>query len=178
VSRALNKLFSAGVLELDTVTRAKLASKYPDGGQMDVDPDEDAEDIELKTDVVSFTLDQMLQLIKSKSPLTGAGYDGWCYRHLKDLIKSVRSDKTPVGVEENVLRGLHLLVLDIANGRHNTPALRPLLTTLRGVALRKRAGSDDVRPIGIGQLFTNIAGTLTVRSLSDAAVRDGVGPTD
>jgi hypothetical protein len=177
VSRALNKLFSAGVLALDESTQAKLTSKYPDGGQMDVDPDEDAADIELKTDVVTFTVDQMLQLIKSKSPLTGAGYDGWCYRQLKDLIKSIHSDKTP-GIEESTLSGLHLLLLDIANGRLNTPTLRPLLTTLRGIALRKRAGSDDVRPIGIGQLFTNIAGTLAVRSLSDTAVREGVGPTD
>jgi hypothetical protein len=117
----------------------------------------------------------MMSLIKSKSPLTGAGNDGWCYRHLKDLFKSIHSDKK---TESDVQRGLHLFLLDIANGRCNTPILRPLLTTLRGIALRKRAGSDDVRPIGIGQLFTNIAGTLAVRSLSDDAVRVGVGPTD
>ena len=56
--------------------------------------------------------------------------------------------------------------------------LRPLFTTLRGVALRKNANSEDVRPIGIGQVFTSIAATLTVRNLTDAEVHEGVGPTD
>jgi len=53
------------------------------------------------------------------------------------------------------------------------------VTTLRGVALRKRAGSDDVRPIGIGEVFTTIAGALAVKSADvKYKIPDAVGPTD
>jgi hypothetical protein len=180
ISRALGKLFSSGVLKLDPGVQASISSKYPkEPGHMDIEPDPDEDTAGLpEVNGVSFTIAEMLALINAKSPLTGAGADGWCYRHLKDLLKLITSDSTLGGGEDKVHRGLHLFLLDIANGRLDTPTLRPLLTTLRGVALRKRAGSNDVRPIGIGQLFTNIAGTLAVRSLSDQAVRDGVGPTD
>ena len=58
--------------------------------------------------------------------------------------KSLRLDHTAV------LKGLHALIFDIANGRLNTPILRPLLTTLRGIALRKKADSDDVRLSELG----------------------------
>ena len=95
------------------------------------------------------------------------------------MLKIALSDKSLRLDHTAVLKALHGLISDIANGRLNTPILRPLLTTLRGVALRKKADSDDVRPIGIGQLFTTIAGTLAVRSADvTAKIAEGVGPTD
>ena len=78
---------------------------------------------------------------------------------------------------DRTIKGLHAFILDIANGRLNTPTLRPMLTTLRGIALDK--GNGDVRPVGIGELFTSIACALAVRGKDvTTRVASGVGPTD
>jgi hypothetical protein len=190
VSRAMGKLFSAGVLSLDASVRAKIAAKYPKAdpapapNRMHLDPDvqpdalPDDQDSDFSNNVVSFSVDDVSAFVNSKSPLTGAGHDGWAYRNIKDLLKLARAGSAG-RAHDAVLSGIHCLVLDIANGRLNTPTLRPLLTSLRGVALRKRAGSDDVRPIGIGECFTTIAGALAVKSPEvRAAIPASVGPTD
>ena len=123
---------------------------------------------------VQFTVTDMLDFINSKSTFTGHGHDHWSYATLKQLLH----DRDKHGANgEAVLNGLHEFLLDIANGKLNTPTLRPLLTTLRGVALNK--GNGDPRPIGIGQLFTTIASALAVRA-KDVTKRipSGVGPTE
>jgi hypothetical protein len=58
VSRALSKLFSAGMLPLTVQTQAKLATKYPKGSGMDVDTDVDeVDDADSDADdVVTFTI--------------------------------------------------------------------------------------------------------------------------
>ena len=182
VSRAMNHLLSAGILMLTPDTIQQLDSKYPKGPRdspvppkADDDTSHETEEADLGNQI-SISSEDIIALIKSKSPLTGAGNDGWSYRLLQDLLKQLRVNSTVNEAES--LRGLHQFILDIANGRLDTVSLRPLFTTLRGVALRKNANSEDVRPIGIGQVFTSIAATLTVRNLTDAEVHEGVGPTD
>jgi hypothetical protein len=184
----MGKLLSAGVLSLDASARAKISAKYPKADPappgMNLDPDAQPDELpddgetDLSNNVVSFSVDDVAAFVNSKSPLTGAGHDGWAYRHIKDLLKLARTGSAG-RAHDSVLNGIHTLALDIANGRLDTPTLRPLLTTLRGVALRKRAGSDDVRPIGIGECFTTIAGALAVKSAEvRAAIPASVGPTD
>ena len=126
----------------------------------------------------SFTLGDLFSIINAKSPHTGAGIDGWRYKDLQLLFSKL--DKSPtLGDNAATKRGLLRLVTDITNGVHNTPELRPLLTRLRGVALRKKKGAEDIRPIGIGQLFTSIAAALLARGLeTKRLLPDGVGPTE
>jgi len=135
VGRALRMLLSPGVLPLTSSACDKIRSKYPAAVHVDVLPPVYAAP-SADVSVCRFTAADVVSFLATKSPTTGSGSDGWCYRHVQDILKTAR--RGAAGLDfERVLAGIHALTLDIANGRLSTPTLRPLLTTLRGVALRK-----------------------------------------
>ena len=187
VGRALRKLQSGGTLPLNERTVQAIKTKYPSapGYPHLFEPPPPPADLttaqltnaQLGLDpsaTVEFTIADMLAFISRKSAYTGHGHDNWSYGTLKQLLH----DRDKYGANgDAVLHGLHEFLLDIANGKLNTPTLRPLLTTLRGVAIDK--GNGDPRPIGIGQLFTSIASALAVRA-KDVTNRipSGVGSTE
>jgi len=179
VGRAKSKLLSQGILSLDNDILDKLRLKYPPQSttaddppsplvnpRHDPDPDEDA---------CTITPDSITALISKKSKFTGSGNDGWSFGRLKSVLQTARKRNA---VYTDVVHGLAVLVNDIANNRLDTPDLVKAQTTLRGIPLRK-GDTDDVRPIGIGELFVTIAGTLAVRTKTvQQLIPEAVGPTE
>ena len=145
---------------------AKLRAKYP---QDDALIEEAHVDL---AEVPEITLDAILAHVKSKSPTTGGGPDGWTYEKLQVLVKG--------GAATTATRqGLAAFVNDIARGALNTDRLRPLLTSARGIPLRKAAGTNDPRPIGITSVFTATATALVIASPDvREAAPNAVGPTE
>jgi len=179
VGRAKAKLLSSGILTVDDALLEKLRLKYPPKSTTAEDPPDPEPDPlydpDPNEDVVSISSDSITKLINTKSKYTGAGWDGWSFALLKEIMHKALKRHA---VYTAVSRGLAVLINDIANARLDTPELRLSQTTLRGIPLRK-GDSDDVRPIGIGQLFVTIAGTLAVRSKAvQKLIPAAVGPTE
>jgi hypothetical protein len=179
VGRAKAKLLSSGILAVNDALLEKLRLKYPPKSTTAEDPPDPEPDPlydpDPHQDVINIGPDCIIKLVNSKSKYTGAGHDGWSFSLLKNILHEARKRQA---VYEGVGRGLMVLINDIANARLDTPQLRQAQTTLRGIPLRK-GDTDDVRPIGIGQLFVTIAGTLAVRSKAvQQRIPEAVGPTE
>jgi hypothetical protein len=179
IGRAKAKLLSSGILTVDDALLEKLRLKYPPKSSTAEDPPapepDPLYDPDPDEDVMNITSDTITKLINTKSKFTGAGWDGWSFALLKEIMHEALKRHA---VYTAVSRGLVVLINDIANARLDTPELRLSQTTLRGIPLRK-GDSDDVRPIGIGQLFVTIAGTLAVRSkVVQKLIPAAVGPTE
>jgi hypothetical protein len=129
------------------------------------------------SDVPVFTARDILRHFKQLPITHGGGDDGWNALAIAALLKHVKTPRNGLR-HDDFVAGLVTLVNDIAAGRLTTPELKPLLTTFKGVALRKAAGSKDVRPIGIAQLFVIAAESLVMRSkeLKKRVNDDTVGP--
>jgi len=150
LDRATKSFSSNGLVNLALEeARDALESKYPEREEdltgevlyawktaMPVDP---------------FSSDEIAAAISKKKKGSGADEHGWTYDDLKGLASAAGgyAFATP-------------LINAIAQGRFNHDAKAiELLTVLRGIALRKAPGdSTKVRPIGIGVIFTALAGSL------------------
>jgi hypothetical protein len=110
--------------------------------------------------------------------------DGWNYAQLRFLC-DFKYDKHSQVHNGIVLEGLTDITNDLASGslasleKGTARDLRNRLAHARGVALRKNADSDDVRPIGIGEVFVSLAaGTLLRKQRMRDLVPGAVGPTE
>ena len=166
VGRANRKLASNGVLPVNAEVEGKLRAKYPQDAASIQPAHVDA------AQLYNITLEAILAHIKSKSPTTGGGPDGWTYDKLQVLVKGGAATRA-------AREGLAAFINAIAHGELDTARLRPLLTNARGVALRKAAGANDPRPIGITSVFTAIATALVIASPDvREATPSAVGPTE
>ena len=179
VGRAKSKLLSQGILSVDNDILDKLRLKYPPKSTTAEDPPSPLtnprHDPDPDQDVCTIAPDSITALISKKSKFTGCGHDGWSFGLIKMVLQAARKRN---GVYTDVVHGLTVLINDIANNRLDTPDLVKAQTTLRGVPLRK-GDTNDVRPIGIGELFVTIAGTLAVRTKTvQQLIPEAVGPTE
>jgi hypothetical protein len=173
VGRACRALGSLGVVDLTPEVKEVLRDKHPTRAA-------DEAPLELPAfsaaDVPRFKTEDVEELIYSKSERTGGGADGWCYRDLQAALRTARRKNSKLDVDE-LLSGITAVVQFLADGR--ALRFRERVARARLVPLRKKAGADDPRPVGIGQLFVAIAATLLQRQEGwKDGVREAVGPTD
>lgn len=102
--------------------------------------------------VPELALEAIINVIMGKAPKTAPGFGGWSYCDLQMILKAADKSNAPATVKA-FPANLAWLVNLIAKGELDNDRIRPLLTSLRGVALVKAAGSDDSRPIGINSVF-------------------------
>ena len=181
MGKAVRTLASAGVLELTPEVRARLEAKYPpDASPLTALVLPRATAAEEK--VAELTLTELAAHVKEVHRTDkdkGGGMDGWRYADLSLLLDQMGKLKLQPELKTAAAEaeaGLMALLNDIANGRLDA-TLRPQLTTLRGVPLRKVEGADDVRPIAIGQLFVTVAAKLVVRG-QRKRILEAVGETE
>lgn len=92
--------------------------------------------------------------LHDKRHSTGAGPSGFSMQTLHELFDCSGDES------RTAILPLATLISAIANGVFDTPLLRPLVTTALLVPLRKPDGG--IRPIGITEAFTRLAGSLLV----------------
>ena len=169
ISRATASCSSNGFANLGLpAARAALRNKYPERGNEDTASIRDMmQDWSARTDVPEpFEEAEIARVITAKRRGSGKDDYGWGPDELKCLAKRAGNYGFIVP-----------LINAIARGRFNhDEAVTKMLTGLRGVALAKARGdSTKVRPIGIGVVFTAIAGSLINRR-NTAALKELSGP--
>ena len=153
-ARANRALSSSGIYPVDDTLEAKLRTKYPQapaGEQLRPTPADPAL-------APTLTQDMVFNLVARKAKSSGGGPDRWSWADLQLILQQ----GSPVA--DSALAGLTALLNDVAKGTFTqNPLLHKTLISCRGVPLRK-AGKDDVRPIGIGNIFLSAATSLVISS--------------
>lgn len=136
--------------------------------------------------IPAITTTTLLTCLQGKSRNTAPGISGWSFAEIKDLLDYTRvapGDDDPPHVLK-VAAGLACLCTDIARGVFNHEDTRHLLCHLRGVAIIKNE-EGDIRPIGIGSVFMNLANTCMLHNIRfdgdgmpTGRVLEAVGPTE
>jgi hypothetical protein len=171
---ACNVLKSAGVLDLspstlDALQRPRNAPlDTPRSGKYPYDPSLDLTTLRKETldkrdpmaPLVTITEERVLEALSHKNRLTGASVTGWSFAHLKDTLDFTRVPQHQHEIAGSIVTGLTAIVRDMAAGVFDHDDTRDYCTTLRGVAIRKAEGSEDPRPIGIGQILTILTATV------------------
>jgi len=178
-ARATRALNSTGTVlsPLDPGVAAELRALYPPAEPGPVQPGNFA-----AAHAPRLSTDAVKSLIASMDPTGGPDSNGWKPSHLQGLlgVGGQRAYKRDPGsaTSVQVLEGVAAVVNDIASGAYcDAGEARELLTTLRGVALRKPNGK--ARPIGITPIFTKIAAMLLMRSEAVCGlIAKATGPTD
>ena len=181
VGRANRALSSAGLLPIDDDLDAKLRTKYPDAP-----PDERlvAQTADA-SNVPALSEEAVRNFIFQKPATGGGGVDRWSWQDIQLVLRHDAKSRVNDG---DVLGGLTAAINDIARGAFTrSPELYDALTACRGIPLRKpiaphkrdpnKPFDDDVRPIGIGQIFLSTATALVIRSKEvQALIPEAVGP--
>jgi hypothetical protein len=110
--------------------------------------------------------EQVVSTVMKKAKKTAAGYGGWMFRHLQNILK--RSTRLNAPAEFKAFPDhLTRLVNMINRGVLDSTVIWPLLNSVRGVALKKvnKQGeeTEDVRPLGISCVFQSLASSLMLR---------------
>lgn len=108
-------------------------------------------------DKVAVTVEEVRAIIRKANNLTSPGIDKLRYEHLKSLIG--KGVKPQVGGEAEFCELLTRFVSLIARGE--LPAvILPAVRNNSLLALPKKQGSDDIRPIGMGAVYRKIASII------------------
>ena len=150
IGRAMRCLTSSGKADITKEeVQHNLRSKYPtrraDALPLQCPPTQPGA-------VPELALEAIINVIMGKAPKTAPGFGGWSYCDLQMILKAADKSNAPATVKA-FPANLAWLVNLIAKGELDNERIRPLLTSLRGVALVKAVGSDDSRPIGINSVF-------------------------
>jgi hypothetical protein len=161
VGRAARKLELLKILPLTDDTKNDLTNLYQAPNPLSAPVDWPHPDT---VSIPRFNQDQVLDLILSKSKHTGGGDDGWRYKDLQDLISLSKVSRSfSPDQRESILPNITRLVQDIADGRPlQCPSVLERFRVVLAHPLAKRSGNKP-RPIGVGCLFLQMAGTLLVR---------------
>ena len=177
ISSAIGHLTSKGLLPVSGDVIVALRKKYPYDPSLQLE-NEPKLDRNCDTPPI-FTADTRHYIATTRRQ-TACGYEALSFEELQDIIDygTVEPyDDTPRALV--VANSLTMLINDIANGLHDHPSTRAVLTHLRGVALIKKEGSTDPRPIGIGAALVNVTtGCLLRDETMSKRIANLVGPTE